>query len=254
MRGSSLGCFVLLSAGCFTFLVGCASSGKTVTLGENVAMRADGKVTTKIGYDYWLYLPEGYDESDQDWPMILYLHGAGGRSDDPNDAKHNGIARRIDDGDGFPFIIVSPHCPKASWWKPDGLKVVVDDVLKHYRVDEDRLYLTGLSMGGTGTWMMAADYPDYWAAIAPVCGRTLPPRVAPLLDMPVWAFHGDADRVVDVWNSTHQIEVLKKAGNTKTKLTIYPGGGHGVWKETYDNPELYTWFLAQKRSDREETK
>lgn len=213
-------------------------------------MAASGEVTHEVGYDYWLYLPEGYDDdADKEWPLILFLHGAGERSDDPNHVKRIGIAKRIEDGDDFPFIVVSPHCPADRWWEPDGLIVVVEEVLDDYRVDEDRLYVTGLSMGGTGTWMVAAEYPEYWAAIAPVCGRTLPIRVAPLIEMPVWAFHGDQDHVVDVWNSTNQIERLKKFGSTKAKLTIYPGQRHSIWKETYDNPELYEWFLAQRRSD-----
>jgi predicted peptidase len=229
-------------------LSGCAGPHTSAAIGAHTPQVAEGRVTHSVGYEYLLYLPAGYTDVEEPWPLILFLHGAGERGTDVNDVKRIGIAKRIEDGDDFPFVIVSPHCPTDSWWEPDGLIVVLDDVLARYNVDPARVYVTGLSMGGTGTWMLAAEYPDRFAAIAPVCGRSLPLRSAPLTDMPVWAFHGDADHVVDVWNSTNQIERLKRQGNTRARLTIYPGLRHSIWQQTYANPELYAWFLEHERS------
>jgi predicted peptidase len=157
----------------------------------------------------------------------------------------------IAQGRSFDFIIVSPQCPKDIWWpeKNEILINLLDDIEKKYRVDTDRVYLTGLSMGGFGTWSLAMAYPDRFAAIAPICGggeRYGAPR---LKKVPVWAFHGAKDNTVPLIRSQEMVDAVKKAGGD-AKLTIYPEAEHDSWTETYNNPELYEWFLSHKISDK----
>jgi len=118
-------------------------------------------------------------------------------------------------------------------------------------VDKDRVYLTGLSMGGFGVWALATEYPDRFAAIAPICGggrRLLdfPGRLARIVNLPVWSFHGDRDEEIPVEESTKLVEALRQHGGNVAS-TVYPGVGHDAWTRTYANPELYDWFLAQAR-------
>ena len=131
-----------------------------------------------------------------------------------------------------------------------GVKALADEIIRTHRVDTSRLYLTGISMGGFGTWNTALAYPDTYAAIAPICGGAgvgflIAERIK---DLPCWIFHGDAEKAVTVDFSTKIHEALKKAGSS-AKLTIYPGVGHDSWTRTYENPELWEWLFTQKRVD-----
>jgi predicted peptidase len=118
--------------------------------------------------------------------------------------------------------------------------------LRKYRIDKDRVYLTGLSMGGYGTWALAAAHPEKFAAIAPICGGGNPAEAAKLARLPIWVFHGAKDPTVPIERSKEMVEAIKAAGGD-AKFTIYPEAGHDSWTETYNNPELYQWLLAQKR-------
>ena len=228
---------------------GCASPSRIDTPGHHPCT-SSGAFEREFELDYWLFLPPQYNAVGEPWPLILFLHGAGERGVDINDVKRIGICQRVDEDPNFPFMVLSPQCPPHRWWEPHALVVLLDEVIANYNVDADRVYLTGLSMGGTGTWNLAAEYPDRFAAIAPVCGRSLPLRSEPLNDMPVWAFHGEKDHVVNVWNSTNQVERLRRDGNANVKLTLYPELRHSIWYETYGNPDLYEWFLAHRRHAR----
>ena len=131
------------------------------------------------------------------------------------------------------------------------LKFLLDTVIKQYRVDISKMYLTGLSMGGFGTWHMAVEYPDLFAAIAPVCGGGLgilgfPERVLEIKDLPIWAFHGGKDNIVSAEESRILIRTLKDAGG-RPLLKIYPEAGHDSWTETYSDPELYEWFMSNQK-------
>lgn len=204
--------------------------------------------------EYYLSLPVGYDKTEDDWPLIMFLHGAGERGRDLSSLKKHGIPRVVHEIDDFPFITVSPQCPENDWWlnRLEDLKFLLDTVREQYRVDSSRLYLTGLSMGGFGTWHMAVEYPDTFAAIAPVCGGGLgilgfPERVAEIKHVPVWAFHGAKDNVVSVEESRIMIKELKAAGG-QAQLKVYPDAEHDAWTETYSDPELYEWFISKKKS------
>jgi len=204
---------------------------------------------------FWLYLPPGYPGRGR-WPLILFLHGAGERGDDLDRVKIHGPPKRIDTEDAsFPFVIVSPQCPDEGWWSEDDqierLDALLEDVVSRYEIDPERLYVTGLSMGGYGTWTLAARYPHRFAAIAPICGGGDPGAAAWLSHLPAWVFHGAKDPVVPLEASREMVDALKTAGAPVT-FTVYPEVGHDAWTESYQNPALYEWFLQHRRTGRED--
>ena len=201
---------------------------------------------------YLMHVPPAYEQDrSRRWPLILFLHGAGERGDDPARIKDLGPLGYAAGRPDFPFLVVAPQCPLGQDWAPDLLAAVLDEVEKHYRVDADRVYVTGYSMGGAGTWKVAMDYTDRFAAIAPLCGRVIPLLSGRLWQMPTWVFHGDADDVVPFSQSRDIVETLKGMGNKKVRFTVYPGADHNIWGRTYNDPALYEWFLQHRRSDRE---
>lgn len=199
----------------------------------------------KVEMDYLLYLPKDYDTKES-WPLVLFLHGAGERGDDLELVKKHGPPKLISEGKDFPFIVVSPQCPKDRWWEPIELVALLDDLQSKLKVDEDRIYLTGLSMGGFGTWRLAAFAPDRFAAIAPICGGGETHWAKYIAPLPVWAFHGAKDKGVPLERSEKMVEAIKKQGGNP-KLTVYPEAEHDSWTETYNNPKFYEWLLENKR-------
>lgn len=210
-----------------------------------VSRRLD--TTIPVQMDYLLALPEGYEQQDS-WPLLLFLHGSGERGSDLELVKKHGPPRLIAEGRRFPFIVVSPQCPQNRTWEPLELSALLDDLMKNYKVDKDRICVTGLSMGGFGTWALAAHFPNRFAAIAPICGGGERLWARRFRHVPTWAFHGAKDEGVPLERSQEMIDAMTKAGGTP-KLTIYPDAGHDSWTESYNNPELYAWMLAQKRTD-----
>ncbi|WP_228275768.1 carboxylesterase family protein [Gracilibacillus oryzae] len=218
-------------------------------------------------FPYLLHIPDQPRKSEeQKLPLIFFLHGAGERGTDLELVKNIGILKFIDDKDDFPFIVVAPQCQDGSYWTEalDGLVALLKKIVMDYSVDTNRIYLTGLSMGGIGAWNLALKHPHLFAALVPVCGSVLLPEhrrsefkqlVAPenlwssmdvLKDMPVWAFHGDRDEVVPMDETVQLIEYLKKCNNN-VHLTIYPGVGHDSWTPAYQTEHLYTWLGKQAR-------
>ncbi|HEU5116281.1 MAG TPA: prolyl oligopeptidase family serine peptidase [Isosphaeraceae bacterium] len=207
------------------------------------------EVTIKVKLHYLLYLPKGYDEDqNKKWPLVLFLHGAGESGDNLQKVKAHGPPSLVAKGQDFPFILVSPQSPGRGW-NPDTLNGLLDDVAEHYRVDPDRVYLTGLSMGGYGTWTLAAAHPDRFAAIVPICGGGNPKDAFKLKDVPTWVFHGARDNTVPLGRSTDMVEALKAADAREVKFTVYPDAGHDSWTETYNNPEVFEWLLSHKRGE-----
>ena len=202
----------------------------------------------ELKLDYLLYLPADYGkEQGKKWPLMVFLHGAGERGTDIEVVKKHGPPKIVESKKDFPFIVASPQCPPNRWWQPHEVIALVDEVSQKYSVDPDRVYLTGLSMGGFGTWETAARYPERFAAIVPICGGGDPRRVRSLREMPTWVFHGDKDEAVPVERSVEMVDALKKAGNEGVKFTRYPDAGHDSWTATYDNAELYEWMLKHRR-------
>lgn len=208
----------------------------------------DKEITIRVRINYLLFLPEGYEQSDTKWPLMMFLHGAGESGNDLQKVKVHGPPKIVETKRDFPFILVSPQSARGGW-DPPLLNALLDEIISKYRVDEDRIYLTGLSMGGFGTWAMAAAYPDRFAAIVPICGGGNPADAPKLKSIPAWVFHGAKDPVVPLARSEAMVNALKAAGGS-VKFTVYPDAGHDSWTETYNNPELYEWLLQQKRSDR----
>ena len=207
------------------------------------------QIQTTVALEYLLYLPPHYDSLNK-WPLILFLHGRGERGSNLRMVKRHGLPKRLANGDDFPFIIVSPQCPAGSYWTEelDALNALLDHIVAEYKVETSRIYLTGMSMGGRGTWFLAGRTPERFAAIAPVCGAGLNWIAQERLGkLPVWIFHGDADDVVPAYEADNMARWLREAGGN-VKLTIYPGVSHDSWTQTYNNPELYEWFLSHRRT------
>ena len=205
---------------------------------------------------YLLYLPKDYDaKGSKQWPLVLFLHGAGERGTDLQRVAIHGPPMLAKNGTNFPFIVVAPQCPEGQRWENESLLQLLDHVMKTCKVDASRVYLTGLSMGGYGTWKLALAHPEKFAAIVPICGGgeridvllAGRERAAALRDLGVWAFHGAKDPVVPVAESERMIAVLKRIGCTDLNLTVYPEAQHDSWTETYNNPKLYQWFLKHRR-------
>ncbi len=209
-----------------------------------------GSWTLSVGCKYLKYLPVGYEEEPaKKWPLLLFLHGAGERGDDLELVKKHGPPRRIAEGRNLPFILIAPQCPAGRTWDPHTLAAMLDSVVGQLRVDTDRIYLTGISMGGMGTWDLASEYPDRFAAIAPICGIRVPLREQSLKQLPIWCFHGAMDPVVPLSDSVRMVEAIRNAGGEVT-FTVYPDAKHDAWTQTYNDPRFYEWLLEHRRSDR----
>lgn len=213
---------------------------------------AEGTTSRQETCRYVLVLPPDYGRQQRSCPLIMFLHSAGKRPDDlrkvwvPMPPKIPGTQEPL------PFVLLLPQCPKDSQgtykgWSEELLIGLLDDIVSRHSVDEARVYVTGMSMGGSGTWNLAAACPDRFAAIAPICGRTRPSQACRLNDVPVWAFHGANDEVVPLKESQEMVEAVKACGGD-AKLTIYPGAGHNAWTPTYKNKQLYYWFLKHPKA------
>ncbi|NLW51352.1 MAG: prolyl oligopeptidase family serine peptidase [Candidatus Brocadiaceae bacterium] len=227
--------------------VGCAAGDGLA--GRQLPRTFEGEIRKRVRLDYLLYLPEAYADGSKRWPLMLFLHGVGERGDELERVKLHGPPMLIEQGRSFPCIVVSPQCPAWQWWaaEPAALAALLDEIERDFRVDPDRIYLTGLSMGGAGTWALAAEQPHRFAAIAPVCGPTNPGTADRIRHLPVWVFHGAKDTTVPLRESETMVEALRALG-AEPRLTVYPEAGHDAWTETYANPELYEWLFAQRRA------
>ena len=221
--------------------------------GQQQPQKLKKQVVREVTLDYLMFLPQDYGkEQGKKWPLMLFLHGAGERGSDVNKVKVHGPPKIVENKKDFPFILVSPQCPENKWWEPQEVIALLDEVQSKYKVDPDRVYLTGLSMGGFGTWETATQYPERFAAIVPICGGGRPYSAARLKNLPAWVFHGEKDNVVPIKRSEEMVDALKKAGGD-VKFTRYPEAGHDSWTETYNNPELYDWFLKHTRGQKAES-
>jgi predicted peptidase len=197
---------------------------------------------------YVVYIPKTYT-GDKEFPLILFLHGAGETGSDGEKQVKVGLGPAIKKMTNFPFIAVFPQSQKRSWQAggADAKRAlsILAEVQQSYKVDSKRIYLTGLSMGGFGTWSLAAAFPERWAAIAPICGGGDPKTAEKIKHIPCWCFHGDADKAVNVSQSRNMIEALKKVG-AEPHYTEYEKVGHNSWDRAYATAELFEWFLKQK--------
>ncbi len=213
-------------------------------------LRADIHLVEDSQLNYQLHIPaQAEKEGDQLWPAILFLHGWGESGDDGSAVLEIGLPAYIADKPEFPFIVIAPQSPWFTWWPElaGSLDQLLEQCLAELPIDPQRLYLTGLSMGGFGSWYLAAKWPDRFAAVAPICGggywfHGFPERAAELKDTAVWAFHGALDDMVPLSASEEMVAVLREHGGD-VRFTVYPDADHDSWTETYNNPQLYSWFL-----------
>jgi predicted peptidase len=205
-------------------------------------------------------------EPGKSYPLVLFLHGAGERGDDNKAQLKHGVIPIIKGAQklGTPVFLIAPQCPAGQWWTDpaqdrtrlsaadqsntlmENVLALVADIQKKHPVDPKRLHVTGISMGGFGTWDLLARAPGRIASAIPICGGGHPELADKFKDVPIWAFHGEADEVVPVTATRNMIVALEKAGG-KPKVTYYPKVGHDSWTRTYDNPEVIRWMLEQIR-------
>jgi len=232
------------------FAIALAGLAARLAPAQQTAATLRGTYEVEFELQYLLHVPD--HEPGARLPLILFLHGAGERGDDLAKVKVHGPPKLVEKDPEFPFIVVSPQCPADQWWTLPPLLKLLDHVCATQPVDEDRIYLTGLSMGGFGSFSLAALAPERFAAVAPICGGGDPGTAAQMKHLPFWVFHGKKDPVVPVARSTQMVDALKAAG-AEVRYTEYPEAGHDAWSATYDDPELYRWFLEYERH-REEGK
>jgi predicted peptidase len=217
------------------------------------------RVSHELAANYLLHLPPGYKANTKKrWPLMIFLHGAGERGTNLSLVAKHGPPKVVKSKTDFPFILVSPQCPTGERWDNETIMALRQHAIEKYRVDTNRVYLTGLSMGGFGSWSLGVTYPNKFAAIAPICGggETIPILLADkrkqeqLKKLPVWAFHGAKDSAVKLEESEKMVNALKRIGSENVQLTVYPEAQHDSWTETYDNPKLYDWFLSHSLRNR----
>ncbi len=223
----------------------------------------EGQKTSQDEMRYLLYLPEGYwDDPDRLWPLIFFLHGAGDENNDSTYVLSRGLPAVLHLGEqpeDFPFVVVSPQAfPGSAWWTGDTLAILnalLGEVIENYKVDPDRVYLTGLSMGGYGSWYLATAYPERFAAMVSVSGSGYRTDFIPaeetlcrLKDVPVWAIHGALDVISAPEASKLFASALQVTCGVEVKWTMYDDLGHGgAYERAYRDPELYAWMLEQSR-------
>jgi hypothetical protein len=202
-------------------------------------------------YRYLVDLPRGYaTDSGKRWPLILFLHHADAGGSDLNLVRECALAGLIQGGKQVPAVVVSPQCPEGQSWSTPVLAHLLDEVEARYRIDPDRVYLTGVSAGGDETWDLALVHPDRFAAIVPMSGESDPGDAAQLRGVPVWGFQGGKDRVVPPGQMVAMVDAVRRSGG-HAHLTFYPDAGHDCWNQAYATDALWTWLFAQKRGQPE---
>ncbi len=207
-------------------------------------------ITSHVQMQYLLFTPEGYEQAEgKIWPLIVYLHGGSRRGENIERLREPGygLPAMVEKNKSFPFIVLSPLCPEGEYWTDtEAVIALLDEVMNKYAVDASRVYLTGHSMGGFGTWYLAYKHPEKFAAIAPMSAPMVITRWASRLkEMPIWAFHGEKDELVPVSDTQDLVHALTALGND-VRLTILPNRDHYIL-DAYENQELYSWFLQHER-------
>jgi len=213
------------------------------------------RVVTAARLPYLAITPANFNDRTQRWPLIVFLHGGDQSEGNLDRVKENGPPKFALTNPDFPFVVVAPHLPVGHLWEPDAVFKLVKQVVRRFRIDEGRIYLTGLSTGGYGTWNTALKYPERFAAVVPVAGggsteiliHAEGAHLQALRSLAVWAFHGGSDPAISADESQRMISELQRVGNAAARLTIFPGAPHDVWSRVYDDPALYDWLLQQRR-------
>lgn len=254
-RSLTLSLTLTLSA-CVSVQVNRTETAEAGQPGRQVERTIDRRVTRTVEGQYLLYLPADYDPARR-WPLLLFLHGAGERGDDLARVASHGPPKLIREATmDLPFIVVSPQVPENRTWSTLFLDALLEEVAGTHSVDEERIYVTGLSMGGYGAWQLAFEFPHRFAALAPISGGGVITGPCTIAHLPVWVFHGAQDQVVTVAHSDELVERLRSCDG-HVRYTRYEDAGHDAWTRTYADPAFYEWLLSHRRGrpapqDREE--
>jgi predicted peptidase len=192
--------------------------------------------------NYIISYPDGFDEKKK-YPLLVHIHGAGGRGNNLDLLKKAGPLYEIENGRKLPFVVIAPQCYTDTWFEIfEKLLEFIENMINSDYVDKTRVYLSGVSMGGYTAWQAAMSRPEWFAAMVPVCGGGMYWNASRLKNIPVWAFHGALDNVVYVTESINMVNAVNKAGGS-AKLTIYPDVGHNSWEKAFATDELYLWLI-----------
>ena len=230
---------LFLAAGCL--VGGCSAQGRLESGSRELHLEET--------LEYYLYYPPGYDRSTEYYGILLFLHGGGESGRNLEVLREYGPPKMLEDGTEFPFLILAPQNPyEKQWWNVRAVKQLLDAVVEANRIDPDRIYLTGLSRGGSASWEMAVQYPETFAALVVVCGMA-PVPYASWIDknLPIRVFHGTEDPVIPFSESRDMVEALQALGYN-AELTPYEGVGHNAWDRAYNTPGLFEWIAAQSRA------
>jgi predicted peptidase len=235
------------------FAVPCAFSAEPQQLErKGVALT---RVVAAARYPYLVITPTNFQDRTLRWPLIVFLHGGDQSGSDLNLVKANGPPRYALSHSDFPFVVVAPQLPAGHLWEPAAVVGVVKQVVSRFRIDAGQVYLTGLSTGGYGTWKTALQYPERFAAVAPVAGggsteilkHAEGQQLQFLRTLPIWAFHGGSDGLIAPNESERMVSEFQAIGNPAARVTIFPGAPHDIWNNVYDDPAFYQWLLQYRR-------
>jgi hypothetical protein len=227
-----------------TLILACLLLFEADILGANPQQKKEKSKT----YPYLAYLPNGYQESiGKEWPLIIYLHGSSCKGSNLERVKRYGPPFYLDRGMQVDAIVISPQCPSnRNWVYGDWFESFYSEILAKYNVDPSRVYLTGMSLGGFGTWSLASRYPQLFAAIMPLCGGGRPDMAESIKDVPTWVFHGEKDRKVRLNRSEEMVEAMQEQGS-RPKFSVLKGEGHDI-HHVYAEQNIYEWLLAQHKN------
>ena len=202
-------------------------------------------ITNKTTYPFWINVPE--KESTEKQPVLIFLHGKSLSGTDLNRVRRYGVLRAMDKGRKIPAIVVAPQVAKGNW-NPDKVLEVLEYVKKNYNVDESRIYVCGMSLGGYGTLHFAGKYADKITAAVAICGGGNVKDGCKLATIPLWIQHGDVDHIVPMSESKKVVDAIKKCDeNADVTLTIIKGGNHGNVERLFHEDAMYDWLFKQKR-------
>ena len=226
--------------------------GKQIAASTSVKVAGDDGQEREVTLRYWLFVPADYsaDETKR-WPLVLFLHGSGERGDDLELVKKHGPPKLLDSKPDIPAVVISPQSPTERRWNAAELAKLVEFAANNLRIDRQRLYVTGLSMGGSGTWSLLAESPGLFAAAVPICGRGDLAKIDAIAKTPVWVTVGAKDRDVTVKNNLDMVSALTAAGGV-AGFTLYPDLEHDCWTATYEDPAVWKWLLSQKLAEKQQ--
>lgn len=195
---------------------------------------------------YLIRYPKDFSENEK-FPVILFFHGSGTRSQDFEKLRNNPLFPIIEKHEKFPFVVIAPLCTENTWFDLwEHIRQLVQEIPGMPFTDENRIYIMGLSMGGYAAWQLGMSMPEYFAAMIPICGGGMYWNAGRLVNVPVWAFHGGKDRTVLPEESEKMVNKINALGGS-AKLTIYPDNFHDAWRDTYANYEVFEWLLTHEK-------